>query len=84
MSIRVTLSANAGVAIEIGGIRIWVDALHDVQVPGFRPYAPSASDSCGQRRRFNRRMSSYTPTVTPTTIRSSSQRRRTSVGRRHV
>lgn len=35
MSIRVTLSANAGVAIEIGGIRIWVDALHDVQVPGF-------------------------------------------------
>lgn len=39
MSIRVTLSANAGVAIEIGGIRIWVDALHDVQVPGFRPYA---------------------------------------------
>ena len=35
MSIRVTLSANAGVAIEIGGIRIWVDALHDVQVPVF-------------------------------------------------
>ena len=35
MSIRVTLSANAGVAIEIGGIRIWVDALHDVQVLGF-------------------------------------------------
>lgn len=35
MSIRVTLSANAGVAIEIGGVRIWVDALHDTQVPGF-------------------------------------------------
>ena len=35
MSIRVTLSANAGAAIELGGVRIWVDALHDTQVPGF-------------------------------------------------
>ena len=35
MSIRVTLSANAGVAIEIGGTRIWVDALHNTHIPGF-------------------------------------------------
>lgn len=35
MSIRVTLSANAGVAIEIGTARIWVDALHQTSVPGF-------------------------------------------------
>lgn len=35
MSIRVTLSANAGAAIELGGVRIWVDVLHDTQVPGF-------------------------------------------------
>lgn len=35
MSIRVTLSANAGTAIEIGTSRIWVDALHDTSVPGF-------------------------------------------------
>lgn len=34
MSIRVTLSANAGAAIELGGVRIWVDALHDTQEIG--------------------------------------------------
>ena len=33
--IEVTLSANAGVSICIGDIRIWVDALHDTGVPGF-------------------------------------------------
>lgn len=33
--IEVTLSANAGVSIGIGGFRIWVDALHDTKVPGF-------------------------------------------------
>ena len=35
MSIRVTLSANAGVAIETGDVRIWVDVVHDTKVPGF-------------------------------------------------
>ncbi len=35
MSLHVTLSANAGVAIEIGDARLWVDALHDEKVPGF-------------------------------------------------
>lgn len=35
MSIRVTLSANAGVVIETGGVRIWVDVMHDTKVPGF-------------------------------------------------
>jgi len=33
--ITVTLSANAGVAIEIAGKRIWVDALHSKKVPTF-------------------------------------------------
>lgn len=32
---QVTLSANAGAAIELGGFRLWVDALHDEKVPGF-------------------------------------------------
>lgn len=35
MAIRVTLSANAGVSVELGGVRIWIDALHDTPVPGF-------------------------------------------------
>lgn len=34
-NITVTLSANAGVAIKIGGKRIWVDALHDRKAAGF-------------------------------------------------
>lgn len=32
---KLTLSANAGLAIEIGGKRIWVDALHTRKHPGF-------------------------------------------------
>ena len=35
MAIRVTLSANAGVSVELGGVRVWIDALHDMRVPGF-------------------------------------------------
>lgn len=33
--VKLTLSANAGIAIEIGGKRIWVDALHTRKQPGF-------------------------------------------------
>ena len=35
MKVTVTLSANAGVSIHIGGYRIWVDALHTQKQPGF-------------------------------------------------
>lgn len=35
MAIRVTLSANAGVSVELGGVRVRIDALHDTRVPGF-------------------------------------------------
>jgi hypothetical protein len=35
MKISVTLSANAGVAIDLEGKRIWVDALHRKKTPGF-------------------------------------------------
>jgi len=38
--IRVTLSANAGVAIEVGGHRIWVDAVHESYGPGFSTLTP--------------------------------------------
>lgn len=37
----VTLSANAGVALDFGGLRIWVDALHDEKVPGFSTVTPA-------------------------------------------
>ena len=33
--VKLTLSANAGLAIEMGGKRIWVDALHTRKQPGF-------------------------------------------------
>lgn len=38
--IQVTLSANAGTAIDIDGRRIWVDALHDEKVEGFSTLTP--------------------------------------------
>ena len=41
LRIGVTLSANAGVALDINGRRIWVDALHDRKVPGFSTLTPS-------------------------------------------
>ena len=37
---QVTLSANAGIALELGGFRLWVDALHDEKVPGFSTVTP--------------------------------------------
>lgn len=37
---QVTLSANAGVALRLGGARIWVDALHQHLVPGFSTVTP--------------------------------------------
>lgn len=39
-NITVTLSANAGVCVDIGGKRIWVDALHSKKVPGFSTVSP--------------------------------------------
>ena len=38
--VRVTLSANAGVAVEVGGYRIWVDALHEDKQPNFSGLTP--------------------------------------------
>jgi L-ascorbate metabolism protein UlaG (beta-lactamase superfamily) len=40
-NIAVTLSANAGVCVDIGGKRIWVDALHSKKVPGFSTVSPA-------------------------------------------
>ncbi len=45
MKISITLSANAGVSLEIGGYKIWVDALHTRKQPGF-----SAVDGILQKR----------------------------------
>ena len=39
-NITVTLSANAGVCVDICGKRIWVDALHSKKVPGFSTVSP--------------------------------------------
>lgn len=37
---QITLSANAGVALHLGGIRLWVDALHEKAVSGFSTLSP--------------------------------------------
>jgi len=37
---QITLSANAGAALQLGGIRLWVDALHDKAVSGFSTLSP--------------------------------------------
>ena len=36
----ITLSANAGVSLDFGGVRIWVDALHRHRVPNFSSVSP--------------------------------------------
>ncbi len=35
MKVRLTLSANAGIALEMGDLVFWVDALHERKVSGF-------------------------------------------------
>lgn len=40
MTVTVTLSANAGVALNIGGRRVWVDALHEKRNPPFSTLSP--------------------------------------------
>lgn len=34
-TVKITLSANAGIAVDTGGKRIWIDALHEDRQPGF-------------------------------------------------
>ena len=40
MSVQVTLSANAGVSLLLGGKKIWIDALHDTPTGGFSTLTP--------------------------------------------
>ncbi|MBQ7817319.1 MAG: MBL fold metallo-hydrolase [Oscillospiraceae bacterium] len=40
IQVQVTLSANAGISIQIGKHRIWVDALHEDKQPGFSAVTP--------------------------------------------
>lgn len=40
MNVQVTLSANAGVALDLDGRRIWVDALHEEKQTGFSALTP--------------------------------------------
>ena len=37
---QVTISANAGAALHVGGLRLWADALHRHKVPGFSCVTP--------------------------------------------
>lgn len=39
--VRVTLSANAGVSVDICGHRVWVDALHEIKQPTFSALTPA-------------------------------------------
>ena len=37
---QITLSVNAGVALHLGAMRVWSDALHDRRVVGFSTVTP--------------------------------------------
>lgn len=39
--VQVTLSANAGVSLRLGALRLWADALHRRKVPGFSAVTPA-------------------------------------------
>ncbi len=52
--ISVTLSANAGVSLSIGGKKIWIDALHDTQVPGFSTVDPALQEQMERHEMFRR------------------------------
>ena len=53
MKISVTLSANAGVAINFDGHRVWVDALHNQKVDGFSAVCPSLQKQMMQSSVFS-------------------------------
>ncbi len=53
MKISVTLSANAGVAIDFGGHRVWVDALHNQKVDGFSAVFPGLQKQMIQSSAFS-------------------------------
>ncbi|MEA4993576.1 MAG: hypothetical protein VB060_07065 [Oscillibacter sp.] len=38
---QITFSANAGVALRLGGVRLWVDAVHEEPVSGFSALSPA-------------------------------------------
>lgn len=48
MRLRLTLTANAGLCVELGGETVWIDALHESKVPGF-----STLDRALQERIFD-------------------------------
>ena len=49
----VTLSANAGVALHLGGATLWSDALHRDQVPGFSTVTPSLLEAMEENGAFS-------------------------------
>lgn len=53
MRVAITLSANAGVAIDFGGRRIWVDALHDKKQKSFSTVDASLQQKMLQCQAFH-------------------------------
>ncbi len=51
-SIQVALSANAGVCVQIGKRRIWVDALHQQKQDGFSAVSPQLYDAVMKSEAF--------------------------------
>ena len=42
---EITLSANAGIALQFGSLRMWSDALHTEKVPGFSTVSPALAQA---------------------------------------
>lgn len=49
---QITLSANAGAAVHLGGARVWVDALHRQPVAGFSSLSPELADAVAKHPDF--------------------------------
>jgi len=51
---QLTLSANAGISLELSAFRLWSDVLHDQQVPGFSTVTPALLASIRANEHFAR------------------------------
>ena len=60
---QITLSVNAGVALHLGAMRVWSDALHDRRVVGFSTSPLSAGTFFRLIRTSPARICSFSPTA---------------------
>ena len=60
---QITLSVNAGVALHLGAMRVWSDALHDRRVVGFSTVTPERWNILQAHPTSPARICSFSPTA---------------------